>query len=167
MTLILFGFKSCGKTYFAQKLSEETKEKWIDTDDLIRSFAKSSSISEIYQTLGEKTFRDKEEEIIAHLTPCPIIALGGGALLRPANQKRLQNLGRLVYLQANFETIAKRILKEPLPAFLDSSDPFHSLKILYQERTLLYRSLASFTIDVDKNSERAVLQTLKKVFYGL
>lgn len=166
MNLILFGFKASGKTYFARRLSDLLKRTFIDTDELMKEeIGAALSISQIYKKLGEKGFRELEAKKIGELSPHPIIAVGGGAVLNPASVKHLQTLGQLVYLQASFETVRDRILKGPIPAFLDSKHLLDSLYQLYQERCLIYKTLPALRMDVDKLSEEAILGQLKGVFF--
>ena len=166
MNLILFGFKASGKTHFAKRLSDLLKSPFIDTDELMKEeIGAALSISQIYEKLGEKEFRELEARKIRELSPHPIIAVGGGAVLNSASVEHLKDLGQLVYLQASFETIRDRILKGPIPAFLDSQHLLDSLYQLYQERCLIYKTLPALCIDVDKLSEQAILGQLKGVFF--
>ncbi|MCC6127676.1 MAG: hypothetical protein IT584_00535 [Chlamydiae bacterium] len=170
MNLILFGFKASGKTHFAKRASDLLQRTFIDTDELMKEEISQKTrsfftISQIYERLGEKGFRELEARKIQELSPHPIIAVGGGAVLDLANVKHLQTLGQLVYLQASFETVRDRILKGPIPAFLDSKDLLDSLKQLYHERCLIYKTVPALCIDVDKLSEQMILKQLKGIFF--
>ncbi len=170
MNLVFFGFKASGKTHFARRLSDLLQQTFIDTDELMkeemfRKRAKSLTISQIYEKLGEKKFRELEARKIQEMIAHPLIAVGGGAVLDQASVCHLQTLGQLVYLQASFETVRSRILKGPTPAFLDSKHLLDSLYTLYQERCLIYKKLPALCIDVDKLSELAILEQLKEVFF--
>jgi shikimate kinase len=170
MNLILFGFKASGKTYFARKLSELTKEPFLDLDELLlrkaqEQFHHSYSLQELYRFLGEKEFRDLEEKTVGSLTSHPILAVGGGTVLNPSSLSHLKSLGQLVYLKASFETVWGRIQKGPVPAFLDPSDPQNSLFVLYQKRLPLYEAIPAICFDVDKESEENILQSMQEILY--
>lgn len=170
MNLILFGFKASGKTYFARKLSQLIKEPFLDLDELLlkkaqEQFNCSYSLQELYRFLGEKEFRDLEEKVACSLTSHPILAVGGGTVLNPSSLSHLKNLGQLVYLQASFETVWERIQKGASPAFLDASDPKNSLFTLYQKRLPLYEAIPAICLDVDKESETNILQSLQEIGY--
>ncbi|MBX9744175.1 MAG: shikimate kinase [Chlamydiales bacterium] len=152
MSVILFGFKGCGKTYYGKRLSLLLNLSFIDTDDLIVSlYGEQLPIREIHSTLGEKAFRSLETKVIhqLHSSLNAVIALGGGAVLDPTNVAYLQKIGQLVYLKARFETIKHRIIKDGIPSFVDIKRPFESLKEIYEKRILIYEKIPAQWIDVD------------------
>jgi shikimate kinase len=134
MSLILYGFKGCGKTTMGRKLAQELGLPFVDTDELM-----GGSISELYERLGEKEFRLLEKKTILGLKkePPKVIAIGGGAILDPENQAHLKSLGKLVYLEVPFEVIEKRL--KTLPAFAKGAK---SLFEIYHERLPIYRRIA-------------------------
>ncbi|MDP1608279.1 MAG: shikimate kinase [Chlamydiales bacterium] len=152
MSIILFGFKGCGKTYHGKRLSLLLNLPFIDTDDLIvKLYGEQLPIREIHSKLGEEAFRSLEAKAIHQLQASlnAVIALGGGAVLNPVNVGHLQNIGQLVYLKASFETIKERILKEEIPSFVDATRPFESLKEIYEKRILIYEKIPAQWMDVD------------------
>ena len=174
-TLILFGFKSCGKTYFGKLLAERLGCTFIDTDDLlIDLYQEKSSVPEIYKLLGEERFRELESKAIQTLAPnrkfSSIIALGGGSVLNPDNVSHLQTIGQFVYLKAPFSTIQTRISQNKIPSFVDEAHPIDSLHAIYEKRRPLYESIDAISIDVQ---EENVLEKLyfiatgqEQVLYG-
>lgn len=152
MSIILFGFKGCGKTYYGKRLSLLLNLPFIDTDDLIiRLYGELLSVREIHATLGEEAFRSLETKAIHQLQGSlnAVIALGGGAVLDPTNIDHLQKIGHLVYLKASFQTIKQRILNSEIPSFVDPKRPFESLKEIYEKRILVYEKIPAQWIDVD------------------
>jgi shikimate kinase len=167
MNIILFGFKGSGKTHFGRLLARELKKAFIDTDDLIIELSNSRhSIREIHQILGEKQFRFLENAAIHTLTPDldAVIALGGGAILNPDHVETLQKIGRLVYLQASFDRVQKRIFEQGLPSFAEAKD---SLRKVYDERLLIYESIAAHRIETDQLDDASILAALKELSNGL
>lgn len=121
MSLILFGFKSCGKTFLGKELARRLSLPFVDTDErLFARFGKNAP--GLFREMGQVAFRDCESQIVQELTPKPrsIIALGGGSLDSLQNILHVQQLGALVYLEVRFETVLQR-LKEP-PAFIDNQN---------------------------------------------
>lgn len=154
MNIILFGFKSSGKTYLGKLLSAAWKRPFIDTDDIIISlykekFGQTLPIHEIYQNLGNDEFRILEKIAILGLHPNSnaIIALGGGAMLDNDLVAYVQKIGQLVYLKASFDTILQRIRK--IPAFVDAENPIESLKQVYLQRLPIYEAISAKCIDID------------------
>jgi shikimate kinase len=159
-TLILFGFKSCGKTYFGKLLAERLGLPFIDTDALlIDLYQEKNSVYEIHKSLGEQGFRELENKVIQSLRPksSSIIALGGGSLLNADNVSHLQKIGQFVYLKAPFSTIQTRILQNKIPSFVDPSHPIDSLHAIYEKRRPLYESIDAISIDIH---EKNVLEKL-------
>jgi len=154
-TLILFGFKSCGKTHFGKLLAERLDWPFIDTDDLlIDLYQEKNSIREIHQSLGEQKFRELENKVIQTLNPksSSIIALGGGSVLNPDNVSHLKKMGRFVYLKIPFSILQTRILQNKIPSFADPDHPIDCLHALYEKRRPLYESIDAISMDVNKEN---------------
>lgn len=167
MSLILFGFKGCGKTHFGKLLSHALKCPFIDTDDLVvetyeKQYGRKLEIRRIHQTLGENGFRTLEKEVIHQLKGenGVVIALGGGSILDPSNIFHLQKIGRLIYLKSSFERVKERILEHGIPSFIDTINPIESLYAVYQERRSLYETIQAQSIDLDLLNEEEVLRVL-------
>ncbi len=149
MHLILFGFKSCGKTFFGSRLAKQHSLLFIDTDALM---APPESIRELYLQLGEARFRALEASVIRSLNPHSraIISLGGGSVLNPVSLNYLQTIGRLVYLEASLETIRQRILDQRI----------ESLEALYEQRKAVYEIIPAHRINTDQLMQVEVLASL-------
>jgi shikimate kinase len=167
VNIILFGFKSSGKTFFGKKLSQKMNCPFLDTDDLmVERYAADHhqirSIRQMYQCLGEQAFRRYEDETIQALRPAvqSIIAVGGGAVLNPQNTALLQKLGRLIYLAAGFDTIQQKTFNSELPLFIDALNPLASLKKIYLERTTVYESIQAIRVDIDLLDETKVIEVI-------
>jgi shikimate kinase len=170
MNIILFGFKGSGKTHFGQLLAIALKRPFIDTDNLmVELYAQESgqrlSIRAIHQLLGEKSFRALESQAITTLSEIAnsVIALGGGALMNPKNVAFLQTIGQLVYLEASFETVQKRIFDRGKPSFIEADDSIESLRKIYHDRKSVYESIAASRIDTDLFDQAGVLAALRSI----
>jgi shikimate kinase len=164
MTLILFGFKNCGKTHFGKRVAMQLNLPFIDTDELICKLDSREGITcrQIAKEKGESFFRTLEKEVICSLRPqeSAIISVGGGALLDPQNRKHVQRLGTLVYLQAPKELLIERLLQRELPSYLDPAAPLASFEKMYQERLPIYESIEAVPIALEGKSEEEVVLTL-------
>jgi shikimate kinase len=151
MSLILFGFKGSGKTYFGKKAADLLKKQFIDTDEILQASAQKP-VRSLYERLGEASFREFEKHSLMEwkYNSNAVIALGGGTLMTAELIVFFQNLGHLIYLDASFETLKRRILSQALPAFVDQEDPLASLYSLYQERKKIYESILAKRIDADQ-----------------
>lgn len=173
MNIILYGFKSSGKTTLGKQLAAKLHWQFIDVDDLIKNLyqektAKSLPVYKIYE-LNSDTFILLETEVIASLagTDNAVIATGGGSVLNPENVKTLKKLGKLIHLKLAKEFIKARMLKGRLPAFLDINDPEGSFEKMYLAREQTYNSIADIVIDINnKNDNEVVKEIIQEVQHG-
>ncbi len=140
--LVLIGMPSSGKTTLAKELSTLLSKDYFDSDaEIVR---RHGEITEIFNSKGEKAFRDIESEIIKELSSKTgvIIATGGGAVLREENVKLLKKNGITVFLDRALESLTPT-KDRPL-----SSD-FSALEKIYRERYPIYEASAELKIKVD------------------
>ena len=165
MSLILFGFKRCGKTFYGKQLAEELDMPFIDTDALIELKSRQT-VSQLYNAFGEEHFRCLEKAVVHSLNPKKpsIISLGAGAVLNPDNLVHLQSIGLLTYLKTPKSILKKRIFSSPpLPSYLDSSDPQHAYETMYVKRLPIYESIPSAVINTCSKNDNEILQELKNL----
>ncbi|MDR3624107.1 MAG: shikimate kinase [Chlamydiales bacterium] len=168
--LILFGHKSCGKTYFGRLLTQELGHMFIDTDSSIeklyeKEFHEQLNYRQIAIKIGQASFRMLERRIIdsLELTTLTTIAVGGGTVLNPENLSKLKMCGRLVYLEVNKEIIKQRIFLNGVPIFLDPHDPINSFEKMYDERNLIYNKISRFKVSIHGKTDQQVLTELKNI----
>ncbi len=159
-SLILIGFKSCGKTSLGKLYCQKNPQyKFIDTDDLIRLNYNNCSIGEVYELMGDKAFRELEANIIADLvkirdTGNLIIATGGGGVLNPKNILNLKKIGKIIYLKCAPEVIRQRWASNNInPSFIRSDYTFESY---IQDRSKVYCEAADQIIDVTNLNQTEV-----------
>ncbi len=143
---------------------------FIDLDDRIkenyhRQQGEALSCREIFHQYGETFFRDYETEALREvLQESPaVIALGGGAPLRPENQNLLKS-HLLIYLTAEPQVIYQRMMARGAPAFIpDGQDPREFFQQLWSQREKVYAKLANITVD----NTHAVAQTVALILKSL
>ena len=143
-----------GKGTTARAFTKKYGTYIIDTDDLIES-KENKEVKKIFEKKGEAYFRE-QEQITANWIEASIkgtfISCGGGFY----KVDNLKKLGTVVWLDASFEWIYKRLKsaknsKEKLakrPLFSDEK----KAKVLYKERKKAYKKLADIVVDVEKLS---------------
>ena len=104
--IVLTGMPGAGKTTVGRLLSDMTGRELVDTDELIAEL-EGESISEIFQSRGEKGFRDAETKAIRQASALTgvIIATGGGAILREENVDALRENGRVYFIDRPLDRI--------------------------------------------------------------
>ncbi len=105
--LYLYGPPASGKTTLAKALALEWGRMYVDLDEeIVRRAGKT--IPEIFAECGEAGFRRIESETLRSVD-APIVSLGGGTLLDPANREYAESRGMVVVLDVDAETVARRI----------------------------------------------------------
>ena len=163
MHLYLVGYRGSGKTTLAKCLSEQLGIPWFDSDIEVER-AEGFSIREIFDRHGETGFRDREVAAIERLSqrPSAVIALGGGAILRPKNRQTISGTGVCVWLNAQPSELAKRIhgdmttaQRRPALTGLSSYDEIVSL---LARREPLYQEVSQLKIETDQEPLESIAQ---------
>jgi shikimate kinase len=146
--IVLIGFMGAGKSSVGRTLARMTGRPRFDTDEMIAARF-GLTISEIFEKRGEERFRDAESEALEELSieTDAIIVTGGGIVLRQTNTARLRELGAVVYLSTNEETLFRRISRRPTRPLLQTTDPRATMKELLRLRLPLYRAAADVEVD--------------------
>jgi len=111
--IYLLGFMASGKSTVGRHLAHRLGWNFFDLDDEIEA-AEQTAIAHIFDTRGEAEFRRIESEMLAqHVRSiehgrAAVVALGGGAFLSPANRELASANGVSVWLDCDFERIARR-----------------------------------------------------------
>ena len=146
--LVLIGFMGAGKSAAGRRVAEQTGWPRYDTDELIiRKFG--IPIAEIFATHGEREFRDAETEALRTIdsTKPAVVVTGGGIVMRKQNVDLLREIGIVVWLTADEETLFIRVSRRSNRPLLQAADPRATLVKLLAEREPLYREAADVVID--------------------
>ena len=162
MNFILIGVRASGKTSVGRRLAGLLQRPFYDTDALIRQQT-GMTVKEIVLAGGWPAFRDAEKTAVAGLAgqEAAVIALGGGAVLDPANVEVLKPRGLFIWLQAGKETIQERLRRDgvnaeqrpPLPLSGNGDD-----EEILKHRTPVYGALADLAVDTSGQSIEAVAE---------
>jgi len=148
--ILLIGFMGVGKGRLARELAARTDFIALDTDDLIESF-ENRKIKKIFSEEGEPYFRNLEQKVATWLelhVSNTIISTGGGFFA----VKNLNNIGSVILLQSDFDTILREMLEHPKakkkikkrPLFQDAE----KARTLFEMRQPLYAAKADIVINV-------------------
>lgn len=134
-----------GKSYWAKEIAGNHKLQPFDLDELIEE-KEGANISQIFNEKGEEYFRNMETTLLASFKAKNnfILATGGGTLASISNMKLAKEIGTVIYLKSDFETLYHRIKNDPYRPL--SSLSKEELEKLMQIRELTY-SQAHFTLD--------------------
>jgi shikimate kinase len=162
--VVLIGPPGVGKTTAGAKLAEALGTTFRDTDADVETLA-AKPVSDIFIEDGEEAFRELEGQaaVKALAEHDGVLALGSGAVLDERVQRALAN-GTVVYLEADFGTVAKRAGLDR-PRVVLPGNPRGRLKIMLAERHRLYGSLATITVQADdaENAEDLAALILARI----
>lgn len=121
--LVLIGFMGTGKTTVGKALAKKTGRTLVDIDQRIEQKQKRR-IAEIFEKDGEAAFRRLEKDEIrdACLGSGLVITTGGGAVMDPENLTALKQRGVLIALEAEPDTIYRRVKDSRHRPLLQASD---------------------------------------------
>lgn len=112
--IYLVGFMASGKSTIGRLLADRLGWRFVDLDDDIEA-AEKVTISRIFETRGEDDFRRIEHQALrtrVREVECgkpTVMALGGGAFVRPENYALLEDNGITIWLDCPFETVKRRV----------------------------------------------------------
>lgn len=148
--LILIGFMGTGKSTIGRQLSKTLGYPVIDTDQRLEEET-DSSIADLFSTYGEAHFRELETSLLRKLieekTHKHIISTGGGIITQPANLELLQELGYVIWLVAQPETILERTSRNKDRPLLNNPDPEGTIRNLLEVRNPLYEAAAHLKLE--------------------
>ena len=164
--IILTGFMGTGKSTLGRLLAQKIGYDFVDTDIQIEKQT-GQSITTLFQTQGEATFRQLESELVEELAQQEglVIATGGGLVLNPKNVAALCQTGRIICLTASPEEILTRISKQPetRPLLLEK-DPLAKINELLRQRDVVYKQfpqLSTSALSPDKLVDEILTLTKK------
>ena len=151
-TVALVGMMGSGKSAIGKVVSSILDVPFRDADGEIERAAKLS-IPEIFERHGEEFFRNKEDQVIKRLLNenCCILATGGGAFINKNIRRAIIEKGVSVWLNAELETLWKRVKHKNSRPLLRTDNPKETLTNIFTDRFKTY-SLADIIIDSNDKS---------------
>jgi shikimate kinase len=165
MNLVLIGYRGTGKSEVARLLAARLGWPAFDADAWIEELA-GKSVAEIFAEQGEAAFRDMESQAILRLAQrdrC-VLALGGGAVMRPENRDAIGRQGQVVWLVASPATILLRIESDPATAQrrpnLTAQGGITEIIATLEARDPIYRQCAQLEVDTEDKTPQQVADAI-------
>jgi len=138
-TVVLVGMMGAGKTAVGKALAARLQVPFLDSDTEIEKAA-NMTIAEIFERDGEAFFRNRETEVLDRLLDSQrgILSTGGGAFLSERNRELISEKGISVWLNADLKLLWSRVKHKKTRPLLATSDPFETLRNLYETRVPIY-----------------------------
>ena len=160
--IILIGFMGAGKTAVGKRLARQMQLPFVDTDDWIEA-QEGRSISDIFAEDGEAYFRTLETDALHRLLDSKercVISVGGGLPVQPQNWPVLRQLGTVVYLEADIETLLGRLKYDTKRPKLQGGDPREKIETLMEQRKEIYEQTADLRVTTDDREFSQILQEI-------
>ncbi len=166
--LILIGFMGAGKTTVGQALAGMLGWSLVDTDQMIEEVA-GMSISRIFETQGEAAFRELETAVLKNLsnrTENLVISVGGGLPLREENRTLLRQLGTVIYLRVQPDTVLCRLKGDTTRPLLQGENVKERVSELLAYRGPIYEAASHEIVDVDEKTPQEAAEEIIRVWKG-
>lgn len=157
MNIVLIGYRGTGKSAVGRLLADRLDLDFYDTDELVEKRG-GQSIQEMVAAKSWEFFREREKDVIRELSgiDAAVIATGGGAVLDPENIILLKRKGRLIWLDADAQTVIVRMQadtnNEQRRPSLTGSEPADETVAVMAARAPLYRVAADLCVDTSGKS---------------
>ena len=165
--IALMGHMGSGKSVLGNLISKQLNFNHIDSDKLIEKKS-NKTINEIFQTKGETYFRLIEENVILETIYQKklVLSLGGGSILSSKIRKALKDNFLTVFLDVDFTTLSKRLIKSKRRPLINDTNIEEKIKELDANRRKYYL-LADITLKNHLTTTEAFAEFRKKrtVYY--
>jgi shikimate kinase len=163
MNIVLIGFMGSGKSTVGQRLADELSMDYLDADELIEKTEKMS-VNDIFAKKGEPYFRKVETSIIKTIQEYDnfVISTGGGMVLLKENVKMLKEVGPLILLWADPESIYERIKNNTHRPLLNVENPLDAIKAILDKREPIYKKVADKIIDTSEIKIDEVVERIRE-----
>lgn len=160
--IVLIGMPGVGKSTLGVVLAKELGFQFVDADLLIQEREKRL-LKEIIAEEGVDGFLKIENDVNAGISAeKTVIATGGSVIYGPEAMEHLKEIGTVVYLKLDYETLDSRLgsLKGRGVVLRDGQ----TLKSLYDERIPLYEKYADVVVDeAGLDLEQTLAEVLKQL----
>ena len=155
--LILVGLPGVGKTTIGKGAARALGRPFLDFDQEIQRRTEMD-VREIFRVHGEDYFRGLERSLTEELshTGGMILAPGGGWITQSESVELLRGAGRIIYLRASPESVARRLRRVETRPLLAGRDPVLALRELYDKRHSLYET-ADAVIDTERFARQQLI----------
>ncbi len=160
--IFFVGLMGAGKTTIGKMLAKKLKKTFYDTDQEIEKKL-GVKVPIIFDLEGEAGFRKRETQMIDELT-CKkniILATGGGVVLSAENRALLKERGKVIYLNAKPQHLAKRMAYDKDRPLLQQGNMLDTLNQLFKDRHPLYLNVATFVVDTGQQKTQTIIHKIE------
>jgi shikimate kinase len=165
MNMVLIGSRGTGKSAVGRLLADRRGLAFYDTDELVEMRG-GQTIHALVEEKGWESFRQREKTVIRELSgiDAAVIATGGGAVLDQENVRLLKRKGRLIWLDADAQTVIGRMQadtnNEQRRPSLTGGEPVDETVAVMAARAPLYRAAADLCVDTSGKSIEQIVDEI-------
>ena len=166
MNITLIGMAGAGKSTIGRALAKRLNYTFIDVDCLITEKT-GMTLQALIDKQGDSALIKFEEEAILKLLKIEkcIISPGGSVVYSEKAMEHLKKVSKIIFLDASFRSIVKRIRNARNRGIVGLGD--RSLRELFEERTILYKRYADFSIKVKGREEiPEIVENIIRIFFA-
>jgi shikimate kinase len=154
---ILVGLPGVGKTTIGKAAARALGRPFLDFDEEIQRRT-GMPVREIFRLKGEDFFRELERALTQELstTGGMVLSPGGGWITQSESVEHLRRAGRIIYLRASPEAVARRLQRVETRPLLAGRDPVVALRELYEKRHALYET-ADTVLDTESLARQQLI----------
>ena len=161
--IVFLGMMGSGKSTIGKLVSKRLKFEFFDIDNCIEKKS-GMKISKIFDSYGEKFFREIEEKVTLQILKKKniVIALGGGGFLNSKIRKEILNNHLSFWLNLSSEQLLKRLIKStkrPLVKNLTKNELINMIK----KRSNIY-SKSLYKINCDNLSKIEIVNKILNIY---
>jgi shikimate kinase len=155
--VILVGLPGVGKTTIGRAAAKQLGRQFLDFDQEIERRA-GMNVRDIFRLKGEEHFRAMEFALTEELSAKSgmVLSPGGGWITQHRSVELLRSAGRIIYLRASPEAVARRLRRVETRPLLAGRDPVVALRELYEKRRALYET-ADTVLDTEKLARQQLI----------
>ncbi len=161
--IVFLGMMGSGKTSIGILISKKLNLQFYDIDQIIEKELKMS-ISDIFNTRGEKFFRDFEERTTLKILKKRgvVVSLGGGAFINKKIRDEILKNHFSFWLSWNFKTLIRRIQNNSKRPIAVKSSPGELIDLI-KKRSIIY-SKSKYKINCERLSKNEIVNKVRKVY---
>lgn len=161
--IVLIGFMASGKTTVGALLSRSMGMPLVDTDAMIEEES-GRTIKAIFDEDGEVRFREMEGALIAREARRRgvVLAVGGGAVLDPANVAALESSGVIYLLEVESAEVVRRAGSDGGRPLLGGDS--RGIESLMSARAQAYGEAADVVVDTNGRPPREIAAQIASDF---
>jgi len=167
--LVLVGMMGAGKSSIGWRLARKLSIPFNDSDQEVERAA-GCSVADIFETWGEKAFRDAERRVIKRLLSgvVQIISTGDGAFVDDESRALIKESAISLWLRADPEVLYERVIRRDTRPLLFDGDAKQILEEMIERRYPLYAK-ADLIVESNDDAHEAtverVMESLKQYIY--